>query len=110
MKDILKSISFYQTKHEARKDTHFSAATGPQFQNNPSRKQRAEQCPRVYSETPRWLLFYKNNVQQWRYNPHGTSQKKKNLAVTSFRETDSLHQKQPVPPDELNPSVANEIN
>lgn len=35
---------------------------------------------------------------------------KKNLAVTSFRETDSFHQKQPVPPDELNPSAANEIN
>lgn len=66
MQDILESISFYETKHEARQDTHFSVATVPQCQNNPSRQQRAEQCPRVYSEIPRWLPFYKNVQQQWR--------------------------------------------
>lgn len=32
-------------------DTYPCSATFPQCQNNPSRQQRAERCPQVYSET-----------------------------------------------------------
>lgn len=53
MQEIIALISFYETQHEARKDAHFSSATVPQCQNNPSRQQRAERCPPVYSEIDR---------------------------------------------------------
>lgn len=57
--EIIDSISFYETEHEARSDTHFCSATFPQCQNNPSRQQRAERCPRVYSEIHRCCLLSK---------------------------------------------------
>lgn len=70
----------------------------------------------VQSSVPEFILKYPGGYYfiKTMYNNGGTihmeQAKKKNLAVTSFRETDSLHQKQSAPPDELNPSVANEIN